>query len=125
MNAAERIRAYLTARPQDAGPVVATAQADYYGPATHLTEVDLEAVLQTLEILAALAGQRSLKQILQTSGEIDALPFTTVLLADDGLVLQRFAEGLGEELDGEVWECMGSNLLYRSADISLPARVLS
>jgi hypothetical protein len=80
--------------------------------------------IRHVALLLSFAGCRLPARVLSSAAEVDALPTATILLAADGLVLQRFAVGLGEEGDGEVWECMGSNLLYRSADVRLPARVL-
>jgi hypothetical protein len=82
--------------------------------------------IRHVALLLSFTGCRLPARVLSSTAEVDAMPsLSTILLAADGLVLQRFADGLGEEGDGEVWECMGSNLLYRSADIALPARVLS
>lgn len=83
MNSAERIRAYLTARAahrkheQSQGwatpGAVVDEEFDYAtGKYVQLTEADLEAVLQTLEILANVAGLSTEKvEILETFDAIE------------------------------------------------------
>lgn len=61
MNSAERIRAYLTARAQDPpepGDTFAAQGLIARHGEHYLAEADLEAVLQTLEILAKVVAYR-------------------------------------------------------------------
>jgi hypothetical protein len=118
-NAPERVRAFLTARTEQQARkgtqtnVISFRIADN-GDVAHLTEADLEATLQTLEILAGLLQGRA--QVLRTISQLADAEQGTVILSRQGMLFQKLTHAR--------WFTPGSAIGRDAKDIGLPARVI-
>lgn len=118
MNAAEHIRHFLTVR-NDPDPTVARAVSKTEGLVS-ITEADLEAVVQTLEIMTDVLRTHAMQnppviitqRMLNTSDELDAVSQGTLIESSNGRVFQKLSNG---------WYLPGSHIAVRPEDIALPA----